>query len=284
MLQSPMVCSALLACLLTASLPTVSQILAISPRPSDAADGDSFGALVVSLPRAQREESVFQEVMKGNIPQFLRRLVPITSRTSIGGTEHTLVWHVLPDYLAIGSDDNYILMPMTPVLAQRLADTLRCTLPTRNMVDTIYKHARVKLAPQPIPPGEAMTTLRVFTQHNDSIRIRRTALLKQHPLGELVGGHKKDVIISNAIVSGVRPAAPKPVVIYGWHQLDGVPIQPLYNGHGETYADYSHGIRLVQDTMMLDGVPVTAASILTDQTLWPLLSDEGQILLPRYGP
>jgi len=128
-----------------------------------------------------------------------------------------------------------------------------------------------------------MITVPVFKQHNDSVCIQRATTLAQYPLGLLIGGHKKDVIISNSIVSNLKLAVPKPVVIYGWHQLNGTPIQPLYNGHGETYADYSHGIRLVQDSVSLDGSPATVASILTDQTLWPLLSDEGVIPLPRYG-
>jgi len=221
--------------------------------------------------------------MGGNVPDFLRTLVPLTSRASIGGTERTVVWQVLPDYVAIGSNEDYMLMPLTPLLGQRLADALRCTLPTRKMVDAIYANAAVKLAPQPIAPSAEMTTVPVFIQHNDSVRIQRAGTLAHNPLGALVGGHKKDVIISNAIVSNLKPSVPKPVVIYGWHQLNGVPIQPLYNGHGETYADYSHGIRLVQDSAVLDGVPASVTSIVSDPVLWPLLSDEGAIPLPRYG-
>jgi imidazoleglycerol phosphate synthase glutamine amidotransferase subunit HisH len=75
----------------------------------------------------------------------------------------------------------------------------------------------------------------------------------------------------------------KPVVTYGWHQLNGSPIQPLYNGHGETYADYSHGIRLVQNAAELDGAPTTVGAVLTDNALSVLLSDEGVIARPRYG-
>lgn len=268
-----------MVCVLTAS----SQTLPVPPRSSSASTGDAFAESVSSLSRADREERVFQEVMAGNVPQFLRTLVPITSRASIGGTDRAVTWYVLPDYLAVGSDANFFLMPMTPLLGQRLADALRCTMPTRKMVNAIYTSAAVKLAPQPIAPSAAMTTVPVFKQHNDSVRIQRATTLAQYPLGLLVGGHKKDVIISNSIVSNLKPAVPKPVVIYGWHQLNGSPIQPLYNGHGETYADYSHGIRLVQDSVSLDGAPATVAAILADQTLWPLLSDEGVILLPRYG-
>jgi hypothetical protein len=98
-----------------------------------------------------------------------------------------------------------------------------------------------------------------------------------------VGGTKKDVVISNRIRNELKVGVPKPVVIYGWHQLNGSPIQPLYNGHGETYADYSHGIRLVQDGIILDGKPTTISSILNDNSLAAILSDEGAIAPPRYG-
>jgi hypothetical protein len=91
------------------------------------------------------------------------------------------------------------------------------------------------------------------------------------------------VVISNKIRNDLKTNVPKPVVIYGWHQLNGSPIQPLYNGHEETYADYSHGIRLVRDSVQLNGVPMTITSILQDAALAVLLSDEGPIAVPRYG-
>jgi Ig-like domain-containing protein len=84
------------------------------------------------------------------------------------------------------------------------------------------------------------------------------------------------VIISTKIYTNfANPGITKPVVIYGWHYPSGSPIQPLYNGHGETYADYSHGIRLVQNSMIVDGASAIITNILTDSALAPLLSDEG---------
>ena len=68
---------------------------------------------------------------------------------------------------------------------------------------------------------------------------------------------------------------PNPVVIYGWLYTTGVPIQPLYNGHEETYADYSHGVRLVQNAITVDGSPNTITNVLTNPGLAALLSDEG---------
>jgi hypothetical protein len=259
------------------------QTFNLPPRAADAQGGDVFAASVSLLGREEREDRILREVLAGNVPAFLRQLVPVTTRVTIGGRERVARWFVTPDYLAIGSDDDYFLMPMTPLLAQRIADATGCLLPSKKMVDELYRSAPVKLAPRPIPPSGAMITVPVFKQHNDTLRVQRAAAIAQWPLGALVGGHKKDVIISNAIVANLKPSVPRPVVIYGWHQLNGVPIQPVYNGHGETYADYSHGIRLVQRLAILDTVPATIETLLNDPALWPLFSDEGRIVKPRYG-
>ena len=258
------------------------QTLNLPPRPSAAMGGDAFAASVSSLTRDQREEQIFQQVMSGNVPDFLRQLIPMASTATINGKPRTARWYVTPEYVALGSNDDYFLMPMTPLLAQRIADATGCTLPTRKMVDAIYTAATVKVAPIPIPPSGAMITVPVFKQHNDTLRTQRAPLLGTHPLGELVAGHKKDVIISNAITTNLKPTVPKPVVIYGWHQLNGIPIQPLYNGHEQTYADYSHGIRLVQRVVILDSAAAMLDDILRDPVVCPLFSDEGVLSNPRY--
>ena len=201
---------------------------------------------------------------------------------TLGAIIRTVTYFVIPEYLAVGSDSDYFLSPMTPLLAQRICNALHCTLPTKKMVDQIYSTAPCKLRPQPIPPTPQMTTVPVFSQHNDSVRSIRFPVLSQYPFGTLVGGTKKDVIISNRIYQNLNPNVPKPVVIYGWHQLNGTPIQPVYNGHEETYADYSHGIRLVLDSVLVDGVPKTFTQLLADPVLSVLVSDEGTILKPYY--
>jgi hypothetical protein len=97
--------------------------------------------------------------------------------------------------------------------------------------------------------------------------------LDAHPLGALVAGNKKDVVISNLICANLHKST-SPVVIYGWQQTNGTAIQPLYNGHANTWADYSHGIRFVQKAITVDGMPTTVAAVLADPALAGLLSDE----------
>jgi hypothetical protein len=255
-----------------------SQVLNLPPRPVGALTGSQFVALVTNYSLTDRENEIYSQVLSGNVPDFQRNLIPVTNSQTISSTLYTYTYYVLPDYLAIGCDTNYFLCPMTPLLAQRIADAFNCTMPTRKMVNQIWTAATVHLAPSTIPPSPQMITIPVMSQHNDTVWEQRSAVLAAHPLGELVGGDKKDVVISN-LIYGYTPGR---VVIYGWHYLNGTPIQPLYNGHEETYADYSHGIRLVQMNMILNGSTTTVSSVLQSSTLNPLLSDEGSIAIPRY--
>ncbi len=70
---------------------------------------------------------------------------------------------------------------------------------------------------------------------------------------------------------------PDRVAIYGWHQHDGRPIQPLSTVHGARYADYSHGVRLVSATAFVGGEPRPLLEVLEDRQLAALVSDEGPI-------
>lgn len=253
--------------------------LALPDRLPDAPTGSMLEAQLRTRSLTDREQAIFAAITSGNIPDFLRNLVEITTTRTIGGNSVTLSYWVIPDYMAIGSDDDFFRIPMTPILAQRLCQELRCTLPTRRMVDQIWQSAPLKLNPQPIPPSDQMTTIPVMFTHHQMVQEQRDTHQGVHPAGTLVAGHKKDVILSNRIYS--QPA-PRRVVIYGWHYTSGTPIQPVYSGHAETYADYSHGIRAVRDTMLLNGEPVSARDILRHPEWHVLLSDEGVLPLPFY--
>ncbi|MCP5520852.1 MAG: hypothetical protein H7A46_04830 [Verrucomicrobiales bacterium] len=246
------------------------QTLRLPPRPGNAPTGRAFAESVAGLDRPAREERVVAELLRGNLPDYLRRLVPVTLTNSVGDAAHRLTVWVTPDYLAVGSDADYLLMPLSPMAARRIAEATGCQLPTRRLVDAIHAKAPLKLVPQPIPPSPEMTTLPVFARHNERVWEQRRAALPEFPLGTLVAGDKKDVVVSPQLAR--RPGK---VAIYGWHQTNGVPIQPLYLGHADSWVDYSHGVRLVAGTANLDGEDKSLAEILSDPELNGLASDEG---------
>jgi hypothetical protein len=254
------------------------QTLSLPPRPTGALGGAAFASRVGSLDLAARENGVYSQITSGNVPDFIRHLCPVTVTNLSGGRTNTATFFVTPDYLAIGSDADYFLVPISPNTAQRIADGLHCSLPTPKMVNAIYSAAAVKLTPSPMPPGPAMTTVEAFTSHNATVSAQRAEQLQSHPLGALVAGHKKDVVITAKLAE-----APGRVAIYGWHRADGTPIQPLYTRHFATWVDYSQCIRLVSQKVLVNGEMKTVAEVLTNSALSDLLSDEGPIANTRYS-
>jgi len=85
-----------------------------------------------------------------------------------------------------------------------------------------------------------------------------------------VCGHKKDIVITPRLAERAGRVA-----IYGWHRAEGVPIQPLSTVHEARYADYSHGVRLVSDTVFIGAARRPVFDVLEDPYLCRLLSDEG---------
>lgn len=245
--------------------------------------GSEVITLLDTLNLQSREDKVFDLIKNKNYPQFLNNFSEIKVIEKISGKNYELKYYVLPDYFSIGNDTNYFYIPMTPILAQKIADLFDCILPTRKIVNQIYLSSIIKYYPQPIAPSPEMVTIKVFAKHNDSIKIQKNNFFANIPLGALSSGHKKDVIISNLIYTNLKQNVPKPVVIYGWHKKDGTPIQPAYNGHTELYADYSHGIRLVKKKAFLNGKEIILTDILKDTVLCQLISDEGVIEKSYYN-
>ena len=107
-----------------------------------------------------------------------------------------------------------------------------------------------------------------FWQHQQIIEKQ----LGDKPRGQLVTGIKKDVVLTNRLKE-----KPHKVAIYGWHYTDGRPIQSLYVGHVDWYVDYSHGVRLMSQRIIVDDQPLNVPDVLKDPRLCRLLSGEGPI-------
>ena len=254
--------------------------LNIPERSENAMGGSAFVANVSGMSIIDREIAIVKEILSGNVPTFSRKLRSLKiSQTADTGT-YELIYFAVCDYMAIGSDQDYLYIPLTPSTAQYLADHLNCSLPTKKIVDHIYSNSDITLSPQPIPPSEKMTTIEVFGQHMDSIKQQISLSGIGRSVNSIVAGHKKDIIISNKIYSPERTN--ERVVIYGWHLDEKNPIQPVYNGHIAMYADYSHGVRLISRLAFINGDSIYLDDILKDPVLSELLSSEGVISKPYY--
>ena len=256
--------------------PPLSLVARIPPRPHGARTGTEFAAYVRGMNPAARERAIRDEILSGNIPSFLRRLKPIelsccdsTPRRS--PASRVRVW-VMPDYLAIGSDRDFVRFPANFDTATVIARAFGFVLPTTAIVDAIYRQADLRLVPQPMTPGPAMTSTAYFLAHDEKIR----AQMNGHPLGVLAAGHKKDYVLTNRLARSRGQEA-----IYGWHRAVGQPIQPLSLVHGERYADYSHGVRLVSETVFVEGVARSFYDLVEVPRSAEWLSKEGAIAHAR---
>jgi hypothetical protein len=244
----------------------------IPARPSQAPTGSEFVRGVNRLSDDARESAIRDQLLAGNVPEFLRHLHPVVLTLERQGAPTQVTACVSPDYLAIGSDEDFVLIPMRLETALAVANRYGFILPTRKLVDAIYSQAAVHLAPQPLPAGDAMRSTQYYRRHDELIRRQREAAgTSEHAL---IAGHKKDLVLTNRLWRQLERVA-----IYGWHRTAGKPIQPLSTVHGWRYADYSHGVRLVSTVVLLNGHRDSIYRILKNPALSSLLSDEGA--MPR---
>lgn len=243
----------------------------IPTRSPNAPDGSEFARRIGALDAASREAAIASQLQAGNVPSPVRRLVPVDlQRRPADRRAARITLCVAQDYLSIGSDGDFLRVPMGLATAIAAAAGFGFALPTRRMVDAIYEQAELRLAPQPLPPGEAMRSTAYYVHHNERIVAQHSAL--QSPTDLLVAGHKKDLVITNRLWANLGRVA-----IYGWHRPDGTPIQPLSTVHGARYADYSHGVRLVSLVAYVEGEARSLLDLLGDPEFAAALSDEGPI-------
>lgn len=233
--------------------------------------GREFVERVWKISGAERDLAISAELLAGNLPQFLTKLKPVTLRGKLpNGETVKITLCVAPDYLAIGSNNDFVRVPMGLAAALAVTNRFGFVLPTPKMVDAIYRQAEAHLVPQPMSSGPEMRSTDYFWRHDQFIREQRQAL--HVPLGALTAGGKKDLVISNRLWRNLERVA-----IYGWQRKDGLPIQPLSTVHGARYADYSHGVRLVSNVAYVNDVARSIYDILKDPRLAAVLSDEGAI-------
>jgi hypothetical protein len=208
------------------------------PRTTSAMTGSAFYQAAAAYNWKQRDSFAIEQIVAGNLPSFLLEFVavPVSVMDSASGKVLQGIIYVSPDYLSVGNHQDWARVPLTPMAAQQIAEKFNCMLPDQNMVDAIYKAASVKLTPVPLFAFRDSTP--TMYHHHLIIEGQR-----KNRKG-LIAGIKKDVL---------NQGPDGKVTIYGWHKLDGKPIQPVYSGHVNWYVDYSHGIRLVYKKMRLEG-------------------------------
>lgn len=162
-----------------------------------------------------------------------------------------------------------IHIPLWPTTAQRIADRFDAILPTKALVDAIWRAAVVKIEPHPMNYRPlAGDDVRIIAQHE--------AIVDAQVAGRtgLQDGALKNYIVGRSITT---PAAVGKQFLYGWHRLNGEPIQPVFSGHSSRFSDYASGTRLVSRTAFVDGHATPIEQVFADPSLAPLVNESGTL-------
>lgn len=243
---------------------SVSLYANIPSRQDGSMSGSEFGQSILNIVGQQREDMIYAEFAKGNVPDFMRNFTEIT----ISQNNNILKVYVAPNVLCVGSDEDYLMMPMNPLTAKKIMDLYGCGFITKKLADIIWQNADLKLMPQPIPPSSYMTSTAAFIQHNAIIMFQ----INGRPFS-LITGHKKDIIVDKQLLTFTHNVA-----IYGWfYPSNGQAIQgPMPNcvSHSNQYLDYSHGVRIVARKAILNEQIVDLYDILKKPHYSYLINDE----------
>ncbi len=234
--------------------------------------GSDFYKKASGMNWISRDSLVVNEVLKGNIPDFLKQFVPVQISGIINDKSIEACIFVAPDYLSVGLDDDWARVCITPMAAQKIADSFQCFLPTKKIVDKIFEASKIKL--NPVPMFAYRDSTPTMWHHHLIIEGMRKGRKG------LISGIKKDVVLSYKILEYPKQDR---VAIYGWHYPDGSIIQPLYTGHINWYVDYSHGIRLVYEYIMINGKGMHYTEILNHVIYRQLICDEPECFFCRYN-
>lgn len=236
-------------------------------RGENAPDGHAYIQMVQDTGFWAMEDMTVSQILSGNVPSALKKFRKIVYKAD----GHKVEMWVLPDYLAVGNDQDFVRMPMGPLAAQRVADSLYCSLPTTFLSDRIDEVSEGRIEIFPFRPvGDRNMKPLCFEDSNNAIN----ALMRSKGLkfGQFVSGLKKDVVLTTRLEN--EPEYYRHVAIYGWFHPDGHPQQPLFIRHGNFYSDYSHGIRLIYRTIKIDGKEYDLRAVLEDPFLFRLVSKE----------
>ena len=101
----------------------------------------------------ERDSFALKQVLAGDIPSFLKKFIAINVSIfdSSAGKKINGTYYVAPDYLSVGTDNDWARINITPYAAQVIADSFHCFLPTKKMVDDIYTLYQKLIARLPSP-------------------------------------------------------------------------------------------------------------------------------------
>ena len=209
-----------------------------------------------------REDQIYSLAAMGCVPTFLRQWLELP--VSFGSLSGTI--YVLPDYFCLGTNEDYLYVPMGALNAERVGALFNARLPTKRLVQLMYNQGRKQVAqPWGAPYDGSMSHTSRWPKQTFRVR---DALNAQ--AGELTEGHFKSIITSKRTMDNEG----KMLGFWGWFDKAGKPIQGDSQAHGAGYCDYSHGAHYIANEMVLDGQLLDVGEVLRHRDYYRVISDE----------
>ena len=267
----------------------------LPPRKKNAITGSQFMELMeergITATDPTYEKAVIDQIMAGNVPSYMRpenwRKMTFKGKTK-KGADVSVTIRVCPDYVAIGSDEDYVRVPLSAVALQRLSAMMDVALPTIKVADAIDKKAqKIRLVTDTeierkkgkkkdsahsthmIKPDFILWQSKIADENFHKANIPKFKTKGGGIEYTLVSGHKKDVLVYDS---------PDPTRLVQYRP----PEQGLdYGAHPNTHIDYSLGGRLIDQEVELSFKPSVQAvvhtryeDIISHPEYYKLLSDQ----------
>src|SRR6185436_14487506 len=102
------------------------------PQRTSSLTGNDFYHQAFGMKWKERDSFAVKEILAGNIPSFLKKFerIKVSITDSITSKIIHAEYFVSPDYLSIGTDNDWARINITPLAAQKIADSFNCFLPT----------------------------------------------------------------------------------------------------------------------------------------------------------
>ena len=220
-----------------------------------------------------REDCLFDLYKAGQFPLWLREWKEVgVSYNPKGGPDLRGAFYVLPDFLCVGTDEDFMYTPLGALTAEKILGLFDAVLPTPKMVDAVYEASEFKQEAQPWGPpyGPSMTHVSRWPRQTKKIRSKMEK--SGASLGDLVEGHLKNVTVSEKMVASRGTK----LSFYGWYHADGTRIQGDSLVHGVEYCDYSHGVRGVLNWVTVGDECMSLEDALSDPSHAHLFSYSGR--------
>ena len=199
---------------------------------------------------------------------------------------HLGILFVSSDVLTLGEPDDFFRANVSAVTAQKIADTLGLRLPTPKICDLIHQNSVVKVEPCTRDvEGHTIDMMTVPWMVDHSVCVGQK-IGAQPGLASSLG---KDWVLCKHLE--INPSS---AVNYGWYSARAprhpdyisvtghMPLwQPLGSKHNHDHVDYSQTLRLVQPTIIVDGVTMLLDDVLRSIELAPMVSHEGALSVVR---